>query len=662
MSRPTSSDPACSTSKLPTPASTSLAPVAVGLAHRAPIELLPFDLITLIAKFVLRDNVGDLNDEGSIRLLHLALASPALFAPVIHTVIGDNSPLPAMFELMNPPADADNSLVDLGRMDLTNAWYTCESRFVAHHAQVLRDGHPKWHLLLLARTHDRRLIDDPGAGPERISGRWSTLPVPEHQLRHVLFYHDRDQPLSASIPSGCRKVEIWNHHADQDASLPRFPEILDQLTLKGLFIEAANAFGVLGQVPHGLCKLFLGIRHIENDMGLAMLYTRLPETLSTLSVWSDGESGNLNNETLDTSMRILPHVLARMARLNDLALKWILRPQDVGPVLDALAKPDAAASDAVHAKRSMRSLKLGLLSPPNWLMPTVPFLDTGAGKRLQVDELELYVEGRSVLAGAWSDQYCSLLSSLPIPTKSLSIVLPSWNAAFVRHVLDALIAPTLTDLSLGGNAISDEWTFPLAALHPNKLPCTLTSLSLSECFTSRSVAWGTNPNWTFSSSIMHLALADNALTGLDLAFLWPRLPPNLRSLDLMRNAFHALPTPLPPKLRFLDVSGNEGLNDHFGPHAWIDALPPTLRYLNVVWCALNAQVGDQLVAARRRIGFTRAGCAKLQVEVGPIRSYGRVNAFSPAQRAALADSKLGTAPESFMHEESVLEALGKLHF
>ncbi|KAJ3367047.1 hypothetical protein GGF32_000108 [Allomyces javanicus] len=83
----------------------------------------------------------------------------------------------------------------------------------------------------------------------------------------------------------------------------------------------------------------------------------------------------------------------------------------------------------------------------------------------------------------------------------------------------------------------------------------------------------------------------------------PQCGRNLQVLDLEYNMIHALVVPFPPKLQRLFIAGNEGLSDDVRPQDWIEALPLTLRELDVRSCFLDDRVGQILVAAKERAGL-----------------------------------------------------------
>ncbi|KNE54493.1 hypothetical protein AMAG_00464 [Allomyces macrogynus ATCC 38327] len=115
----------------------------------------------------------------------------------------------------------------------------------------------------------------------------------------------------------------------------------------------------------------------------------------------------------------------------------------------------------------------------------------------------------------------------------------------------------------------------------------------------------------------------------------PMWPPNLQVLDLAHNKIHSLVMPFPPKLQRLNVAGSERLSDDVRPRDWIEALPLTLRELDVWSCFLDDRVGQMLVAAKERVGLTRAGVSRLRV-VTDAKDKGKpTNGFATETVAAL---------------------------
>ncbi|KAJ3349242.1 hypothetical protein GGF32_005738 [Allomyces javanicus] len=181
-----------------------------------------------------------------------------------------------------------------------------------------------------------------------------------------------------------------------------------------------------------------------------------------------------------------------------------------------------------------------------------------------------------------------------------------WTNVVAAPLAQLFGAPTLQEVHLLGDEMPRVIQNPPRLLMPslalNRLRPALTTLTLTGCLPSRLLAKFTDASWTFPPTIVHLDLSMNGLLTSDLAFLNPRWPPQLQRLNLARNQFHAVVTPLPHSLRVLNVAQNAAMREDIHPERWILALPSDLVELNVSMCQLPASVGPLLLRAREKSG------------------------------------------------------------
>ncbi|KNE54090.1 hypothetical protein AMAG_00092 [Allomyces macrogynus ATCC 38327] len=208
---------------------------------------------------------------------------------------------------------------------------------------------------------------------------------------------------------------------------------------------------------------------------------------------------------------------------------------------------------------------------------------------------------------SFQDASCGrVLALLPVPTRSLRVVLPQWTNEVAVPLTRLFGSPTLQDVQMSGDAIPRVIQNPPRLLMPSlaldHLRPALTTLTLTGCLPSRLLAKFTDASWTFPPTITHLDLSMNGLLTSDLAFLTSRWPPQLRRLNLAQNQFHAVVTPLPQTLRVLNVAHNLAMREDLHPERWILALPSDLVELNVSMCQLPVSFGPLLLCARENSG------------------------------------------------------------
>ncbi|KNE54199.1 hypothetical protein AMAG_17632 [Allomyces macrogynus ATCC 38327] len=114
------------------------------------------------------------------------------------------------------------------------------------------------------------------------------------------------------------------------------------------------------------------------------------------------------------------------------------------------------------------------------------------------------------------------------------------------------------------------------------MPRTLVRLSLTNCFEAKLISdLVLVHHFTFPPTLKHLGLARNDMTEIHLILLRGAWPASLISLDLSHSKFYMVVGPLPLTLHTLDVSYNRTMIQDVHPKAWIMALPPSLRELDV---------------------------------------------------------------------------------
>ncbi|KAJ3374435.1 hypothetical protein GGF31_007212 [Allomyces arbusculus] len=96
----------------------------------------------------------------------------------------------------------------------------------------------------------------------------------------------------------------------------------------------------------------------------------------------------------------------------------------------------------------------------------------------------------------------------------------------------------------------------------------------------------------------------------------PCFPSTLNLLNLSHNKLYTLFAPFPPKLQVIDFSFNCALSEDASPVLWMDALPSSLRTLDIRSCRIDEDVGALILALRKRMGMTAAGMAKLRIVTG----------------------------------------------
>ncbi|KAJ3355512.1 hypothetical protein GGF32_001975 [Allomyces javanicus] len=114
-------------------------------------------------------------------------------------------------------------------------------------------------------------------------------------------------------------------------------------------------------------------------------------------------------------------------------------------------------------------------------------------------------------------------------------------------------------------------------------------------------------SWSFND------MYKNNVSTRGLRYITKSFPPTLKVLNLLHNKLGMRFAPFPPSLQVLDGSFNLSLGADAWPEQWIDALPSSLRMLDIRSCRIDEEMGALLLVARGRIGAMAAGVAKLRI-------------------------------------------------
>ncbi|KAJ3374475.1 hypothetical protein GGF31_007253 [Allomyces arbusculus] len=316
-----------------------------------------------------------------------------------------------------------------------------------------------------------------------------------------------------------------------------------------------------------LRELTIGLARIEDDATLSDLYDRLPTTLTLLKFTEDD----------------------------------CFYPDDLG------VQSGAALSQA---------------------LARMPYLTIG----LLVDKLTFRFHvffGQDVTSDEYKSHVLDLIRILPKPLYSLKLDMPAWHDRVIAQVTLRFASPTLQSLHINGqrrhlwgesDSEFDESLlkecFQLSSLGrlDVQFPA-LTSLAITGCLPRMAIAAdpGLAAPWAFPPFLRTVNLSMNQLVDCDIQALWPLLSCELRSLMFGWNQIKSLPEPFPPLLRSLAVQYNSNM-DHDAP--WMDALPSTLRLLDVSMCGLGREAALRLVVLQQKVGMQRTnGEPRLRVLV-----------------------------------------------
>ncbi|KAJ3349244.1 hypothetical protein GGF32_005740 [Allomyces javanicus] len=324
------------------------------------------------------------------------------------------------------------------------------------------------------------------------------------------------------------------------------------------------------------------MEQFPDESVLCGLYDHFPHSLVTLKLSVFHDARGLPADLGEASGVALVRALAKLTCLTTFHHEF-LQFANVAPVLEALAAGQTTPMRSVHLGlllRDMRSLSPDAVMDP----PSMP---------LAVESLDFRLVWRGRDPFRADETYIKMLSLLPAPTRALHIQIPEWSSKSTIPRSRLLTSPTLQDVQLiatSPRALDPfffSW-FDVTSFARHQIAPT--SLVLTRCLPSRLLAKRTDAKWTLPRTITYLDLSNNGLTAGDLAFLLPRLSPNLRHLDLSHNMFHKVITPLPESLRVLKVAHTRTLSDALHPERWILALPLKLRELDVSGCGLSAEI------------------------------------------------------------------------
>ncbi|KAJ3358139.1 hypothetical protein GGF32_000711 [Allomyces javanicus] len=365
--------------------------------------------------------------------------------------------------------------------------------------------------------------------------------------------------------------------------------------------------------PH-LRELTIGLACIDEDATLAGLYDRLPATLAALKI---AEAHCMYPDDIGVhSAAALSQALVRLSHLTILHHEHVLRPDDAVHIVNGLILAQQAGK-----RVKMRALTLAVSA--NLAAPQTQVTLVHGVNDLLVDKLSVGFSaffGQGMVSDEYKLHLLDFIRILPKPLHSLSLDMLAWPEQVMAQVMQRFASPTLQSLHINGqrrhlwsehklefDVLLLKECFQLSSLGrlDMQFPA-LTALTITGCLPRMAIAADsglTTASWAFPPLLRTLNLSMNQLGSLDVETLWPLLPGDLRSLVLDYNRIKSLLEPFPPLLRSLAMSSNPSM-DRDAP--WIDALPSTLRSLNVSACNLGREAAERLVALQMRVGMRRA--------------------------------------------------------
>ncbi|KNE65022.1 hypothetical protein AMAG_10689 [Allomyces macrogynus ATCC 38327] len=560
---------------------------------RASIERLPFDVVELICQHV----HGEHGAGRGSHLFEFAFASAFFLAPAVRAALcfrpRHDAHWPAVYERN------DWETTSLCHPNLSRA----ESCAVGSYFVTWRgDGPPTIRLALPARDDNRARMVLPwqshcsvnvgsessvvAGGPSCLSLHWSFLKVPLRQVMHFQI-GDKTWP---QIPEMCRFLSIDESDDcfdDDVGSWPQCPSTVVGLSLNTYSLDPHHAARYL---PPHLRSFLLTIKHSAVIEALPPLFHKLPRTLVVLKLCH----GSAIASWFRLKSRV-SQVGAALASLPNLMVfhHELLSITDVSHVLQGLA----SRRDGQIVR--MRTISLSILPPdPIELLESCEsslYLTPGAQweaichsasalldiEHVHLEQLE-YWDADSHEPDHARAAF-SVLCFLPAPTHSLSASLVGWYPEFMPLLVNRIAqSPTMFALRLKSQVRPRQYDEG-------------TMLSQDSVATSTS--------WILPSSLTHINLSSCHLTSQDLEFLAPRWPSQLKDLNISCNDITTVATPFPLGLRSLNLAENP-LCDGEHLEVWIEALPPSLRKLNVVDCGLPEHALELIGNAVQRSGMS----------------------------------------------------------
>ncbi|KNE64949.1 hypothetical protein AMAG_10614 [Allomyces macrogynus ATCC 38327] len=547
------------------------------LHERAPIELLPFVVI---------DNICVWLTCVHQALLPFAISSPAFFAPAISTALrhgrGMLEPLPDDTE----PIELDGYLGDF--------------LVPAHHDRLFEAVPRNVYLVLPPRNDNCSVVLASSRQVTLPQFQAMLLPVPLHQVAHAqIRFPDL---ASLPMPLACRCLTVESMAAGW-----ALPAALHSLKLTEFEANHDTILAIVALFPETLRELTIELIGDGDDRVLTCLHDHLPPLLTVFKVVQN-EGMFFPNNVGDNSSAALANALAKLLHLTTFRHDF-LRFDGVVHVLNGLA----AAQGAGRA-RPLCVVDLRARSPQ--FLPAPPVFSSAVHDlRLAHLGLSEWTSSLDEMPSDIASRLLDFMLHLPRPTQSLQIDFRTWPVAVMLNtrVVQHFASQTLRSLSFVGPFRSDRrlsWFSAFTSVDKH-FPA-LKSLTIEGCLFAGSIATCSNLG-SLPPTLRILDLSCNSLTTADAAALWPCLPAGLSDLRLASNDLTTIPTPLPPSLRVLQVPCNENLGGSVA--LWIDALPPTLRHLDVRGCNLPEGAGRVLHAVGSRAGVRRlSGALRLQVK------------------------------------------------
>ncbi|KNE64960.1 hypothetical protein AMAG_10624 [Allomyces macrogynus ATCC 38327] len=566
------------------------------VSNSALIETLPFDVLEVLCYWILRTESSSLSCRAT--LLHLALASGSLFAPAVHAALRDRNLFAGPFLPVdwNDPRSTKSGLAQSGRY-LTSLQHEGTLHFV--------------YLVLPQRIGRRTPVSN--GGPS--SQYWSQiLAIPLHQLAHASI--DAHHLALVPIPPNCRFLTI---HNGTGGSWPAHIPPAHSLALKLFFVTQARISAITSWFHPSLRELTIGVARIGNDATLVSLYDHLPPLLAVFEVIEDNVAYPSDLGT--HSGAALSRALARLTQLSILRHAMLLRPDDAVHIVNGLAKAQKAGKT-----RLMRMVSLIVTADYTGPVAQVPLFDYACQLRVKDFVLHLGAQPDASVLANYGPWLLNLLRVVPTQLESLTLCAPMWPNQVVAQFMQRFNSPTLLSLHFVGkswlstgaalNPASLVTGFMLSALGPlSAQVSSLTSLTIMGCLASQMIAADHNlATWTLPPLLRALDLSQNRLSTGDIEILFPQLPMYLHELDLSDNLITSLPASFPPSLRVLSVAQNPLRLD---ATEWIDALPLTLRSLDIASCCLEDRMARRLLDVQRRAGTRgKRGKTRLTVSLG----------------------------------------------
>ncbi|KNE72273.1 hypothetical protein AMAG_16761 [Allomyces macrogynus ATCC 38327] len=391
------------------------------------------------------------------------------------------------------------------------------------------------------------------------------------------------------------------------------PLSVQSLDFQDFFLAGDLLSSFVASFPPYLRELTIGLASIDEDASLADLYDRLPVTLAALKI---AEHHCMFPDDIGVhSAAALSQALVRLPHLTILHHEHVLRPDDAVHIVNGLILAQQAGK-----RVKMRSLTLAVsadLAAPRTQVSLVQGVDDLLVDKLSVGFSAFF--GQGVASDEYKLHLLDFIRILPKPLHSLSLDMLAWPEQVMAQVMQRFASPTLQSLHINGqrrhlwselklefDVLLLKECFQLSSLGRLDVQFpSLTALAIKGCLPRMAIAAdsGLAASWAFPPLLRTLNLSMNQLGSLDATTIWPLLPGSLRSLVLDYNRIKSLPEPFPPLLRSLAISSNPSM-DCEAP--WIDALPSTLRSLNVSACNLGRKAAERLVALQQRVGMRRA--------------------------------------------------------